>query len=61
MREDYFELAPDYRIFKYKVSGVNRYFVGKYTNKQDAVVKLKELKSAGYKDAFITQFKGKVN
>lgn len=61
MREDYFELAPDYRIFKYKVSGVNRYFVGKYTNKQDAVVKLKELKSAGYKDAFITQFKGKIN
>ncbi len=61
MREDYFELAPDYRIFKYKVSGINRYFVGKYSDKNEADSKLKELRSAGYKDAFITQFKGKIN
>lgn len=61
MREEYFKNAPDYRIYKYKVAGFDRYFVGKYTTHAEAVEKLRELQKAGYTKAFITKFKGHVN
>lgn len=61
MREEYFKNAPDYRIYKYKVAGFDRYFVGKYTTRAEAVAKLRELQKAGYTEAFITKFKGPAN
>lgn len=61
MREDYFENAPDYRISRPKGSKYPRYVVGKYSSKSDAIVKMEELKTAGYSDAFVRRYKGRLN
>jgi tetratricopeptide (TPR) repeat protein len=61
MREDYFKNAPDYRISRPKGSKFPRYVVGKYETEADAIKKMDELKSAGYKDAFVIRYKSRLN
>ncbi|MDD2344901.1 MAG: hypothetical protein PHY85_02040 [Bacteroidales bacterium] len=61
MREDYFEKAKDYRISRPKGSKYPRYLVGKYSTESEAASKKEELKTAGYSDAFVTRYKGRLN
>ncbi len=61
MREEYFKNAPDYRISRPKGSKFPRYVVGKYENEVEATKKLEELKTAGYDDAFVVKYKGRIN
>lgn len=61
MREDYFEKAIDYRISRPKGSKYPRYLVGKYSTESEAASKMEELKTAGYSDAFVTRYKGRLN
>lgn len=61
MREDYFEKAKDYRISRPKGSKYPRYLVGKYSTESEAASKMEELKTAGYSDAFVTRYKGRLN
>lgn len=61
MREDYFKNAPDYRISRPKDSKFPRYVVGKYETEAEAIKKMDELKSAGYKDAFVVKYRGRIN
>ena len=61
MREDYFEKAIDYRISRPKGSKYPRYLVGKYSTESEAASKMEELQTAGYSDAFVTRYKGRLN
>lgn len=61
MKEEYFDKAPDYRISRLKGSKYPRYVVGKYSSESEATSKMEELKAAGYCDAFVTRYKGRLN
>lgn len=61
MKEEYFEKASNYRITRPKGSKYPRYVVGKYSSESEAASKMEELKTAGYSDAFVTRYKGRLN
>ena len=56
MDEKYFTKVTDLRTSIYQ-NGLKRYLTGKYSSKEEALTRLNELISLGYKDAFVTRMK----
>jgi len=58
MTENYFSKVENVRIAYYP-KGMKRYVTGKFTTKQEAIARMKELISLGYTDSYVTRMYGK--